>query len=321
MLRQVLIVALGLIVLGFLYTVVIPSLPALAVAPGATHENDSNAIDLPAFVPPDDPDSPPASSGGSLLDVQPLGGSSGASQTDDGSSDSGSGTSNTEAVLTLSLGAPSSSSGVEADGSGSEAGFLTSLLEESGAISISSGGSSGSGGVSIFGDAVRGFFAGEGIEEIRFQTWDPVSETFVPGVEPTQVTSLSERETSLIAAAAVLEDSRIESVDISGPRITMQYRTSGRIAALIPISFILGIVVDGAAPEGLRTDFSYPWYRWFMWLTVPRAELRGSIELAIQNALTVSVDAKDAEARVFTATVRALKEVHRRYEGGIRIVL
>jgi len=297
-------------------------------------ENDSNSIDLPTFIPP-----PGGSSSG--------GGGSSSSGGAAGSSGAGGGT-----VVAPSVGGNGSPLGslisgagdvsVTLGGNGATSGddsetahAVVDVLVDSGVFG-SSGSQSDDGfaygddeGYFFSADGIRSALREKGVSELIVRGWDPITKKFITiGANATATPrtggSVAQNKTDfgILAASVSLDDTRLGDVELNGTRMTMHYRTSGRILAVIPITFAVRVDTNSAlVSKTERVQLTYPWYRWLMWLTIPPIELRDAIDAAMTDAQKVAVDQKDAEARIFLATVSTLKEKHAEYEVGIRIIL
>ena len=129
----------------------------------------------------------------------------------------------------------------------------------------------------------------------------------------------------ILAASAALDDGHLGAVTMDGTDITIQYKSSGRLLYVVPITFPIGISVHAAASTTAeRVLLTYPWYKWFVWLTVPEDELIIAIDTAIataQSQITATTSLKDTQGRLFIGISNALKHAHEEYEQGIRIVL
>lgn len=289
-----------------------------------TMENDSNSIDLPGYIPP-----PPGGGGGGTgysegdgTDVYgvptttPADASNIPSPTGDAS---------------LTLGTNGVSSGSDADA----AKTLADALTNAGAFTSTSNQSSnyaddGSSGYFFSGSAIRSVLGSNGITQLIIRGWDPVTKKYVTvGTEvatstPLKGQSLAQNRTDMAALAATvsMNDTRVGDVSINGTRMSLSYKTSGRILALIPITFTIRVDVNAALVNKLeRVTIHYPWYRFLLWLTIPEVDLRDAIDQAVLDSQKEAVDVHDAEARLFLGVTNALRAKHAEYEGGIRIIL
>ncbi len=241
-----------------------------------------------------------------------------------------------EVVVTVG-GGPGGEDG-SVSGSGSEdananGGDIVESLQESGAISnpstslgVPNSGGQSSEGVFISGGRTREVLSSAGISKITIRGWDPLTKRFItvedgkvpPGGSPLARTNA---EVGLVAASAAMDDFHLGQILIDGHTVDLEYRTSGRILLFIPKTFTMYVHVDASAatPE-TRVSLKYPWYRWFMWLTVPQKEIRRVLEEAIINVGSSESD-QDQGARLFVAVSSALKALHTEYERGIKLIL
>jgi len=305
---------------------------AWAIA-GETMENDSNSIDLPTFIPPPGGFSSGGSSsgGGGGSSVAPSAGGggilppTGGNGSPIGSLISGAGD------VSVTLGSTGASSGDDSDTASS----VVDVLTNSGAFGTS-GNQSNDGfaygdddGYFFSADGIRNTLREQGISELIVRGWDPITKKFITiganaTTSPRTGGSIAQNKTDfgILAASVSLDDTRLGDVEVNGARMTVHYRTSGRILALIPITFTVRVDTNTAlVSKAERVQLTYPWYKWLMWLTIPPIELRDAIDAAITESQKVAVDQKDAEARAFLAVISTLKAKHAEYEVGIRIIL
>ncbi len=321
----------------------------LALA-GATHENDSNSIDLPSSLyVPSAPNQNQQNSDISTSTLQNLfGTSSGATTgTGDGSS-SGSGQGVTQnvppAVQSELQNAAAQTGGIistNVGGNGSTLNQnesistpLVTALTSSGAVSIERVSGSGSATLGygdyvthITADGVRNVLGAFGISSIDVETWIDAEQTHRSvtahaTLPPNQPISYSPQDLAVIASSLSLGDAHFVDADVSGTHLTLHYKTSGRVLGFIPIILPITIEVQASAIAAAeRVILTYPWYRTFTWLTVPESSVRTAIDKKLLEAIQSSVGGADREARLFVAVMSALSDLHAEYEKGIKLVL
>ncbi len=230
-------------------------------------------------------------------------------------------------------GTSSSSSDENSGGptSGVEAGTVTETLAESGAVTVGApapgssvgSGSQSSAGVFISGARAREVLNAKGVSKITIRGWDPVTKRFITvedGKMPTGgELARSREEVGIVAASASLDDGRLGTMLIDTNQVSIDYTTSGRILYVIPKTFVLHVVVSAPPGSTPTITITYPWYKWFTWLTVPEAELRASLSESVNSVS--GEEGSDRDSRLFVAVAGSLKALHTQYERGIRLIL
>ncbi len=158
-----------------------------------------------------------------------------------------------------------------------------------------------------------------GIKTINTVAWDEDVERTVSvkqgaDLPEKSVIAHTSEDLAIIAASLSLADERFIEAEVSGSHLVVKYVTSGYVGGIYPTKVPFTVTVNsGAISSSERIVVTYPWWSNFIWLSVPPASIRSAIDKSLLKSLRDS-SGTDAEARLFTATLSALKAVHDEFE-------
>lgn len=167
----------------------------------------------------------------------------------------------------------------------------------------------GGGIITISGSRLRAALIEKGIKLITVLGWDFDDAYYTDDSDQYErEAGVTTEDVAVIAAAAVFRDQNIEEVTLSETHLGITYRTKGWLIGLIPIQFTVRLSINAAGTtDAERVQVSYPWYRFFTWLSVSPNALAANINAAIIGNQAAGLNGAEVQARLFTQVTNILR--------------
>ena len=213
----------------------------------------------------------------------------------------------TDGSVTLSVGNDKTASPAEAllNTLGGDSGFAFSVSNSTESISSNTAPAT----IVISASKLRQALAEKGILSIIVLGWDFDDTQYVDdSAYYAEQGSITTSDVAVIAAAAVFRDQNIEEITLSGTSLTITYRTKGWLFGFIPIHFTVHLAINAAGrTDAERVSVTFPWYRFFTWLTLSPVGLARDLNAAIVGNQAAGLDPAESQARLFTHVTAILR--------------